>query len=164
MNTQGLNLFIIDDNPSLVIELKSYLTGRFGLDLNISTFSSGESALEEVNENTRIVILDYYLGGRNGNKILKLIKAINPETEVIMLSSNEDIAVAIDSFRKGAKDYVIKGNKSNRKIISIVYNILAYPIRVMVREFGISKYLAIFLMSFVTMGIVVWVVLKYFYK
>ena len=33
-----------------------------------------------------------------------------------MLSSNEDIVLAIDTFRNGATDYVIKGNGSLKKI------------------------------------------------
>ncbi len=163
MNTQGLNLFIIDDNQLLLTGLRNYLHTRFGTHLNISTFSTGKSALNKVDKNTKIVILDYFLDGENGNDVLQSIKTINPQTEVIMLSSNEDIGVAIDAFRKGAADFVIKGEKDKKKISSLIYNILTYPIRIMVREFGISKFLAIFLMTFLTMGIAVFFILQFLY-
>lgn len=161
MNTQGLNLFIVDDNQLMVTGLRNYLDNRFGTNLNISTFNTGESALKKVDEDTSIVILDYYLGDENGNDVLKSIKKINPKTEVIMLSSNEDIGIAIDSFRSGATDYVIKGEKSWRKIISLIQEIIVYPVRVMVREFGINKYIAIFLLTFMVMGIGVYFSLKF---
>src|ERR1700746_1905660 len=120
MQTQGINLFIVDDNKLLVTDLKNYLQTRFGVSVKVSTFYDGESCLEKVDKNTHIVILDYFLEGKNGVEILKTIKTINPDTEVIMLSGNEDIAVAIESFRNGAKDYVIKGMGSWRKISKMV--------------------------------------------
>ena len=160
METQGINLFIVDDNKLMVADLKHYLQNRFGADVHISTFNNGESCLEKVDKNTHVVILDYFMDGKNGLEILKLIKAINPKTEVIMLSSNEDIALAINSFRMGAKDYVLKGQGSWKKITKLVYHIITEPIRILVREFGVSKYMAIFLLTFVLMGVVVGCVLN----
>ena len=91
--------------------------------------------------------------------ILKSIKYTNPKTEVIMLSGNEDMAIAIETFRSGAKDYVIKGNGSWKKISKLLQLIITEPIRILVREFGVSKYMAIFLLTFVIMGVVTWSVL-----
>ncbi len=159
METQGINLFIVDDNKLMAMDLKIYLQNKFGTSVKISTFSDGESCLEKVDENTNIVILDYFLDGKNGLEILKLIKTINPKTEVIMLSSNEDIALAIESFKMGAKDYVIKGNGSWKKLNKLVNYIVTEPIRILGREFGLSKYMAIFLITFVLMGIGIFFVL-----
>lgn len=155
METQGQNLFIVDDNNLMVSTLKQFLQNRFGVSVNISTFNDGESCLEKVDKNTQIVILDYYMEGQNGVEILKAIKEKNPKTEVIMLSSNEDMAVAIESFRAGANDYIVKGTGSWRKITKLVEHIITEPIRIMVREFGVSKFTAIFLLTFIIMGLTV---------
>lgn len=155
MENEIINLFIIDDDEFSSKILKKHLNDKFGESINVSTFSSGRSALEKIDHLTTIVILDYYLDGENGNDILKAIKENNPKTEVIMLSSNEDVTIVIESFRKGATDYVVKGEKSSKKITRIIYDIVAYPVRFIVREFGVSKYLAIFLLTFLTMGIAV---------
>jgi DNA-binding NarL/FixJ family response regulator len=159
METQGINLFIVDDNKLMVTTLKHHLQNRFGVSVKISTFNDGESCLEKVDSETNIVILDYFMEGKNGLEILKSIKTINPKTEVIMLSSNEDIVLAIETFREGAKDYIVKGQGAWKKITNVVSHIITEPIRIMVREFGISKYMAVFLLTFVTMGIVVFCVL-----
>lgn len=155
MEIQKLNLFIVDDNKLLATDLKLFLENKFEAELNISNFSDGESCLKMVNEQTNIVILDYFLNGKNGLETLKAIKAINPNTEVIMLSGNEDIAVAIQTFRAGAKDYVVKGSGSWKKITNIVTQILLAPIHLIVREFGVSKFVAIFFLTFFVMGVVV---------
>jgi DNA-binding NarL/FixJ family response regulator len=161
METQGINLFIVDDNELMLMDLKYYLQNKFGVSVRISTFVDGESCLEKVDKETHIVILDYFLEGKNGLEILKSIKSINPKTEVIMLSGNEDIATAIETFRAGANDYVVKGVGSWKKITKIVNYIITEPIRIMVREFGVPKYMAIFLFTFVGMGILVFLVSHY---
>ena len=76
-----------------------------------------------------------------------------------MLSSNESIVLAIESFREGARDFVIKKPGSWQKVTRLVNYIITEPIRYMVREFGVSKFVAIFLLTFVTMGVVVSAVL-----
>lgn len=150
-----MNLFIVDDNKLLATDLKLFLENRFGSDLSISHFCDGESCLEMVDELTSIVILDYNLEGKNGLEILKAIKAINPKTEVIMLSGNEDIAIAIQTFRAGAKDYVVKGRSDWKKITKIINVILLAPINLLIREFRFTKYVAIFFLTFAIMAVVV---------
>ncbi len=160
MLTQGINLFIVDDDKLMVTALKKFLQDRFGVSVKISTFNDGESCIEKVNKDTDIVILDYFMEGKNGLDTLKSIKDINPNTEVIMLSGNEDMAVAVESFRMGAKDYVIKGNGAWQKVAKMVNFIITEPLRILVEEFGVSKYMAIFLLTFISMGIVVLITLS----
>lgn len=159
METQGINLFIVDDNRLLVADMKNFLQNRFGVSIEISVFYDGDACLKKIDKDTHIVILDYNMEGKNGLDVLKAIKDINPKTEVIMLSGSEDMAIAIESFRIGAKDYVIKGGRSWNKLYRVVNQIITDPIRLMVREFGVSKYMAVFLLTFVTMGLLVGCVL-----
>ena len=162
MKTQGLNLFIVDDNKLAITDLQYYLQDKFGASITISTFTNGESCLAKFDKDTQIVILDYFMEGKNGLDTLKSIKAINPKTEVIMLSGNEDIALAIETFRAGAKDYVIKGTGSFKKVTKLVHYIITAPLRILVDEFRVSKYMAIFLLTFIAMGIAVVVSLQFF--
>jgi len=161
MKTQALNLYIVDDNLLMAAGLRNYLVTKFGSNLNISTFLTGASVLEKIDKHTNIVILDYFLENENGNDVLKSIKSINPATEVIMLSSNQDMGIAIDAFRKGAKDYVVKGEKSWLTLYSLVYSIITYPVRIMVKEFGVSKFLAIFLLTFLLTGLAVFIAMRF---
>ncbi|MFI5141576.1 MAG: response regulator [Bacteroidia bacterium] len=161
MQTQGLNLFIVDDNKSLVTALKLYLQSKFGISLKISTFNDGESCLESINQDTHIVILDHLMAGKTGVEVLKSIKTINPKTEVIMLSNHADMATAIESFRAGAVDYIVKGPSSWNRVTKLVNQIITAPIRLIVREFGVSKFVAIFFLTFFTMAMVVATTLHY---
>jgi DNA-binding NtrC family response regulator len=154
MKTQKINLFIVDRNKAGE-ELRNYLSDRFGNRVKIIVFTDGKSCLEEVESDTHIVILTCSPEDKNGLLILKSIKAANPATEVIMLSEHEDIALAIESYRAGAKDLVVKGADSEKKLTYIIRRVLMMPIRIIVKELGLSQRIAMFVMSFITVGIVV---------
>ncbi len=114
----------MDENYQLVSSLKSNLKSRFGLSLNISSFTSGTSTLEMINQDTSIVILGYYNAGDAGNELIKLIKIKNPSTSIILLSGIENVISAINSFKSGVTDFVLKGEDAQNRIISIIDNIL----------------------------------------
>jgi CheY-like chemotaxis protein len=106
-----------------------------------------------------VVILDYYLTGKNGNEILKSIKELNPRTEVIMLSSDENINTAVDSFRLGAKNFVVKNSNAWKKISILIETIVIKPFKY-IWEFRVTKFITIFLATFLSMGLVVMVALQ----
>jgi response regulator RpfG family c-di-GMP phosphodiesterase len=155
MKTQSLNLFIVDDNLSTVKELKDYLLHRFGEGIRILTFNNSKSCLEKVDENTNIVVLNSHIQGENNADVLKSIKESNPETEVILLSEKNDIASAIDMYRSGARGLVIKGRGLGKKTGDLVVRIFTAPIRIIERELGLSERIAIFIMSFLTIAVIV---------
>jgi DNA-binding NarL/FixJ family response regulator len=135
METQKTNLFIVDDNKLVVTTLKQYLQNKFGDALEISTFYDGDSCLAKVDKETHIVVLDYFMKDKNGLEVLKSIKAINPKTEVIILSSNEEIIPTLRLLREGAKDYVLKGEHGWQKVIGLVESMLTKPNKVIVKGF-----------------------------
>jgi two-component system response regulator AtoC len=139
METQTTNIFIVDDNKIMVTALKQYLQNKFGEKVNISVFHDGESCLKMLHKELHVVILDYLMAGKNGLDVLKSIKITNPKTEVIMLSGNEDMALAIESFRVGAKDYVVKGIHSWERITKSISHLITRPIQFIVKGFGGSK-------------------------
>ena len=139
MSTEKTNIFIVDDNQLMVAALKQYLQNKFGESVDITTFNDGESCLKMVHKELHIVILDYLMAGKNGLDTLKAIKLTNPKTTVIMLSGNEDIALAIESFRAGAKDYVVKGTDAWKKLTNLLTDIIKKPLRFIVKGFGGSK-------------------------
>jgi len=140
-----LNLFIVDDDEYMAKILKNDLSNHFGKTLIITTFNSGKTCLENVTKNTDIVILDYFLNNENGLEILQKIKSINPQTEVIMFSNNENIVAAIEAFKRGAKDFVVKDKNSFNKVNRQVRRIAKNTVKSAVKRNGIFKMAAILL-------------------
>jgi DNA-binding NarL/FixJ family response regulator len=97
------------------------------------------------------------LKGEQSDSLLLAIKNINPKTEVIILSNNEDIGLAIETFRKGANSIVMKGQHTHRILASRIYLIITFPAELLVSTLGINKMLALFILCVVYIGIVVYV-------
>ncbi|HRP89196.1 MAG TPA: response regulator [Edaphocola sp.] len=121
--SENLDLFLVDDEPIQNEMLKDYLSERFTY--NIQVFENGEDALAKMAVSPRIVILDYHLNSqnskaKNGVEILKEMKEKHPETEIIMLSGQDKIDVAIDTMKYGAFDYVVKGESAFNRIENII--------------------------------------------
>jgi two-component system OmpR family response regulator len=120
-------IFLVDDEPIQNEMLKDYLSERFGY--TIKTYESGEDAIRDLNSlNPAIMVLDFHLNShlptaKNGVEVLKEVKAINPGTQVIMLSGQDKLQVAVDSMKHGAYDYVIKGETAFSRMENIFNNL-----------------------------------------
>jgi two-component system OmpR family response regulator len=125
-NQQQRYIFLVDDEPIQNEMLKDYLSERFLY--NFKVFDNGEDALKELHLNPEIVILDYHLSAhkrdaQNGVEILKAIKEKSPDTQVVMLSGQDQIEVAVDSLKYGAYDYVVKGETAFSRTENIINNL-----------------------------------------
>jgi two-component system, OmpR family, response regulator len=122
-------LFLVDDDPVylklLEIELKNHA------DFTIETFATGELCIKNLSHNPDIIILDYRLDGlvrnaMNGIETLDKIKELNPETTVIILSSQDKIDVAINCMHHLAFDYVVKSETAFIRLQKIITSIFHY--------------------------------------
>lgn len=127
MATQSKRIiFLVDDEPIQNEMLKDYLSERFLYDIKV--YDNGEEALKHMDLNPEIVVLDFHLSAHkadamNGVQVLKKIKERHPQVQVIMLSGQDKIDVAIDSMKYGAYDYVVKGETAFSRTENIFNNI-----------------------------------------
>jgi len=89
----------------------------------IELFSSGEDCLGSLDKNPTIIFLDYHMGELNGFEVLKKIKANNPNIFVVMVSSQDDLKVAVNSLKNGAFDYIIKGKEEITRMKNVLFRI-----------------------------------------
>lgn len=126
MSAEKRYLFLVDDEPIQNEMLKDYLNERFIYEIKI--FDNGEEALKNMHLNPEIIVLDYYLNSnnpiaRNGIEIIKEIKDKHTDTQIIALSGQDKIEVAIDTIKYGAYDYVVKGESAFSRIENIINNL-----------------------------------------
>jgi len=99
-------ILIIDDDPRMCDSLK-VLLGSEGYE--IQTRHNGQEALKALVKNDfDFVLLDLVLPDINGAEIMDHINSQTPETFVIVITGHASLDSAIDSFRKGAFDYLRK--------------------------------------------------------
>jgi DNA-binding response OmpR family regulator len=112
------NILVVDDDPDIRFLLEKFFI-RQGY--QVSTAVSGEMALNRLakyaagrTQNCKpknaplIVLLDINLGGMDGLVVLKKIKDINNEINVLIISGLNDEALNREAMRLGAYDCITK--------------------------------------------------------
>lgn len=120
------HIFIVDDNEMFAQMIQDHLsaTPKF----KTTKFQTGEDCLKHLYENPDLIILDFHLNdvykdAADGLAILEKIKAEQPHTHVIMLSSQEKYTVAAKTISKGAEQYVVKDDNAFENISRILEDI-----------------------------------------
>ena len=99
-------ILLIDDEPDILRVL--------GISLKADGYEvipalNGAEGLEAFSrEKPAIVITDIKMPGMDGIEVLEKIKAIDPDTEVIIITGHGDIDNAIESLKYGASDFINK--------------------------------------------------------
>ena len=99
-------ILIVEDEPKM----------RRLLELNLgeegwTTASAGdaEAGLKLFREETfDLVLTDFKLPGMNGLEFLKLIRQINSDVPVVMMTAYGNVETAVEAMRNGANNYVLK--------------------------------------------------------
>jgi CheY-like chemotaxis protein len=68
----------------------------------------GEEAIEKLDENPDVIILDIKMPGMDGHQVLTEIAKLRPETPVIMLTGHGALPSAREALEEGAFDYLSK--------------------------------------------------------
>jgi DNA-binding NtrC family response regulator len=131
MSKKLTTIFIVDDNRIFRLALKADIEVAFAKKpIKIHLFETGENCMQEIKkEKPQLVILDYNLNSlvpnaADGIKILDWIKREHAETNVIMLTGDDHIDIALKSFHHGASDYVVKTETKFNKINYSLFNLI----------------------------------------
>ena len=110
-------ILIIDDEPIIrkllarMMELEGY---------EVFQAADRASGLKLLTAKTpQLVLCDVFLPDGNGVEMVKEIKELQPETEVILLTAHGNIPDGVQAIKNGAFDYITKGDDNN-KIIPII--------------------------------------------
>jgi two-component system, OmpR family, response regulator len=128
-NENKIRIFLVDDDIVLLKSLEIEFLEH--ADFVIETFVTGELLLKKLDQKPDVVILDYHLNGinpdaMNGIDVLDKIKAYDPAIPVVMLSSQDQIAVAVNCMHHKAFDYVVKSETAFLRLQKIITNIFHY--------------------------------------
>ena len=129
INGDKIKIFLVDDDALFLKLLEiEYLSD---VEFAIETYLTGELCIENLHHNPDVIVLDYHLDGidknaMNGMQTLDKIKAFNPNIPVVILSSQNEIDVAINCVGHRAFDYVVKNESSLMNLQIIITTIFSY--------------------------------------
>ncbi|MEW5785362.1 MAG: response regulator [Bacillota bacterium] len=99
--------FLIVDDEQEVCNFFSYLLRNKGY--HVATANSGHDAVERLRCcHFNVALVDLKLPDLNGIEILKEIKKVQPDCEVIIITGYSTVKSAVEAIQSGAFDYVEK--------------------------------------------------------
>jgi CheY-like chemotaxis protein len=130
------SILVVDDSAvfrKMIVEL---LLKR---GYNVSSASSGEEALRLLESATfQLVLTDIILPGMSGLSLLKLIKELNPDIDVVIVSGNDSSFTAIKALRLGAYDFIVKPVDDETILYNVVERTLEKQALILENRFLVS--------------------------
>ncbi|AHW59736.1 DNA-binding transcriptional response regulator, NtrC family, contains REC, AAA-type ATPase, and a Fis-type DNA-binding domains [Draconibacterium orientale] len=121
MEVKNIKIFVVEDDEWYRRLLVHNLS--MNPDYEIQAFGTGKESLNNLHELPDVVTLDYRLPDMKGLEVLKQIKAINDDIQVILISEQDDIEVVVDLLKHGAYDYIVKSKDIRERLLNTVNNI-----------------------------------------
>ena len=117
-----IKIFAVEDDPTYIKFLEYVLS--LNPDYDYQVFDNGKACLDQLHQKPQIITLDYSLPDTTGRELLEKIKAQNPDIQVIIISSQEDITTAVELLKLGAYDYINKDQDAKNRLINSINNAL----------------------------------------
>ncbi len=112
-----ITVLVVDDEPSNLTSLRKIFE-REGM--RVLTAESGKEALEVARKHrVAVVLTDLMMPGANGVELLRAMKEVSPDTEVVLMTAYGSVETAVQAMREGAYDFVEKPLKRMSIVKSI---------------------------------------------
>lgn len=121
MSSDPFRIFIVEDDVIFAKIISHHLS--LNPEYEVEIFPDGRSLLKNLYKNPAFISLDYNLPDMTGLEVLKQIKEFNPDTPVVIVSGQQDVATAIELLKKGAYDYILKDQDTKERMWNITKNI-----------------------------------------
>ena len=107
-------MLIADDEPHIRELMKVIVEAMDGFE-TVAEASDGASAVELAKRlHPDMVLLDINMPELDGLEVLRQLKLIDAEIDVLMLTSLNSIDVVRRAIQRGAKNYILKDNKPEK--------------------------------------------------
>ncbi|MHB0914783.1 MAG: response regulator [Thermoleophilia bacterium] len=114
-------LLVADDDANMVRLVTKRLEPE---GFQVESASDGQQALDKIaTGNYDLVLLDYKMPEVDGLTVLSRVKESKPDTAVVIMTAYGSEAVAMESLRRGADDYLIKPLDENEPLPTVRVNL-----------------------------------------
>src|SRR5580704_2532921 len=116
MDQQTTQVLLIEDNPGDADLVRLRLVeGKFPVNVNcVNRLSDGLAFLRA--ETPSVILLDLNLPDSRGAETYRRVLDHAPNVPVVVLSAQDDEALAMKAVHQGVQDYLLKGNLSSKHL------------------------------------------------
>jgi light-regulated signal transduction histidine kinase (bacteriophytochrome) len=125
LDDRATKVLLVEDSPTYVALVEAHLEDAASRTYELTRVDTLSGALEALDrESFDVVLLDLNLPDSQGEQTLTSVHEAAPSAPVVVLTGQDDRALALAGVRKGAQDYLSKGAITGEMLErSIVYAI-----------------------------------------
>lgn len=110
MGRDTIQVLLIEDNPGDARLIREALAERSETAFRLAWADAFDEGLRRLEDDPpHVVLLDLSLPGTRGLDTLAAVLEQNDEVPIIVLTGTDDEALAVEAVRRGAQDYLVKG-------------------------------------------------------
>jgi DNA-binding NarL/FixJ family response regulator len=114
-----LRLVVADDHTLLRRTLINYIAERDDM-VVVGEAGDGETALNlTLDQRPNVLLLDLNMPGVSGLEVLPRVRALAPDTRVLVLTGQTEDEYIVQALRRGAQGYILKSSDESELIDSI---------------------------------------------
>lgn len=119
---QNYTILFVEDSKALQKQVVKFLQKLFK---EVHVASDGEEGIEKFKEyNPNVVLTDLTMPKLNGHDMIRAIKKIEPDIEIVILSAHSDPDTLMKSFHIGVSDFIAKPVNAS-KMINVFLKVLS---------------------------------------
>lgn len=119
MRSTGADILVVDDE----VDIRDLVSGLLEDEGHaVRTASNSDEALAAIRaRKPSLLILDIWMqgGGLDGLELLDLVKELDADLPVVMISGHGNIETAVSALKRGAYDFIEKPFKSDRLVVVV---------------------------------------------
>lgn len=126
MEPETLNILLIEDNKDFAKLVQIYLQRSDKGKFNVIWKENYTDAIKviETNKDLHVVVMDYFLPGKNGLEITQELIDRKVNLPIVFLTVNKDFDLALKVMKLGVDDYLVKEEISSpvlpKTILSVI--------------------------------------------
>jgi PAS domain S-box-containing protein len=131
-----LNVLVIDDEPDVTETLRRYISME---NYHVLTAGNGADGYQKyLDFKPQIIITDIKMPGMSGLELLKKIRSLDSEIEIIVVSGHAEMDNVIEALQNQASDYILKPFDLNIILLALERAVGRHKLRQQVKSYTVD--------------------------
>ena len=117
MNPHQPTVLIVEDVPALAASYSAFLSREA---VSVHSVNNGHDALNYLeHQSVAVAVVDVHLPDMNGLEILHRMRELGAPTDMIVITAEGSVKLAVEAMREGAFDFIVKPCSKERLVVTV---------------------------------------------